>query len=285
MKRLSDHISELLGEQVVVRQTLSGGSISAARLLESRRNQYFLKVNSEPFALDMFQVEAEGLKLIEQSDTIAVPHVHLVGAYENQSFLLMDYVESKRPVAVDSRALGSRLAAMHQIKADSFGLDFDNYIGKLPQSNNKTSDWSHFYWQERILPQLEMAHAKGLLRKEEIPTVERAIAVFDQLLDDVSSSLLHGDLWGGNYLIASSGKPYLIDPAVYYGDPMVDIAMSKLFGGFSPDFYESYHDVITRSSNYQERIDLYQLYFLLVHLNLFGSGYYSGVSRLLRKYF
>lgn len=284
MNQLIDYISEKTGEKIVARQSVLGGSISSAYLLKSESKNYFLKVNPEPFALNMFHTEQKGLEAIEKSNTISVPHVYLADQFKSHAFLLMDFVESKQPSSDDFRRLGNRLAAMHQHKARQFGFDIDNYIGKLPQSNNKHNNWSEFYWGERILPQLKMSLDKGLLRKNEIPSEDKALSVFSRLLRNPEPSLIHGDLWGGNYLIASSGEPFLIDPATYFGDPMVDIAMSKLFGGFGSEFYNVYHEITLKSENYQEQIDLYQLYFLLVHLNLFESGYYSGTSRILKKY-
>lgn len=233
----------------------------------------------------MFQAEQKGLQAIEKTQTVAVPHVYLVDSVENKSFLLMDFVESKRPDTSDFQRLGTQLAKLHQCTQTDFGFTGDNFIGSLPQSNTSHSNWAEFYWRERILPQLKMALNGRLLSKNEIPTEEKAIGVFNHIFGNVTPSLLHGDLWGGNYLIAADGTPYLIDPATYYGHSMVDIAMSKLFGGFGQSFYDAYHEIIPKTENYSQQIELYQLYYLLVHLNLFGSGYYSGVSSILRRYF
>lgn len=233
----------------------------------------------------MFQGEQKALQTIEATQTIAVPYVHLVDSFENKSFLLMDFVESKRPDSSDFQRLGTQLAELHQCSQSNFGFSDDNFIGSLPQSNTTHKNWVEFYWKERILPQLEMALDNQLLRKDEIPEAEKTIAVFNRFFGNVTPSLVHGDLWGGNYLIASNGTPYLIDPATYFGHLMVDIAMSKLFGGFGQSFYDAYHEINPKSENYSQQIELYQLYYLLVHLNLFGSGYYSSVSSVLRKYF
>ncbi len=266
-------------------QSVSGGDISSAYLLRTNTKQYFLKVNSKPFALEMFLAEQKGLRAIENTRTIAVPHVRLVDSFENNAFLLMDFVESKRPDSEDFKEFGKQLALLHSMTYDSFGFSSDNFIGSLPQSNQFQNNWSEFYWNERIEPQINLALANQLLRKNEIPQKGKAIEVFNQIFGEVKPSLLHGDLWGGNYLISSNGSPYLIDPATYYGHSMVDIAMSKLFGGFGTSFYDTYHEIIPKTENYAQQIELYQLYYLLVPLNLFGSGYYSGVSSVFRKYF
>ncbi len=285
MNHLISYISERLDKKIVAAKPVSGGSISSAYRLDTATRSYFLKVNRGPAALKMFHAEQKGLQAIEDTGTIAVPHVHLVDSADGQAFLLMDHVESKHPDASDYQRLGRALAELHQTTHDDFGFPSDNFIGSLPQNNRVHTDWSEFYWFERIRPQLEMALQKGLLAEKMIPSEEKAIGHFSRVFGEVKPVLLHGDLWGGNYLIATDGTPYLIDPATYYGHSMVDIAMSHLFGGFGSAFYDAYHDRIPKANNHDTQIDLYQLYFLLVHLNLFGSGYYSSVASILKRYF
>lgn len=285
MQYLIKHISHILSEKILTHKSLSGGDISSAYLLQAETAKYFLKVNSKPFALQMFYAEQKGLQAIEDTRNIAVPHVYAVDSFNEKSFLLMGFVESKRPCGSDFSRLGTQLATLHQCSQESFGFSSDNFIGSLPQSNKSHQNWAKFYWHERIAPQLKQAQDNRLLAKPEIPSEEKAESVFERFFGNVKPSFLHGDLWGGNFLIATDGAPYLIDPAVYYGHSMVDIAMSKLFGGFSHEFYEAYHAIIPKNQNYDEQIELYQLYYLLVHLNLFGSGYYSSVAGILKRYF
>lgn len=279
------YIASSLGEKVKSARPVSGGDISSAYRVETIMGQYFLKVNGAPFALEMFHAEQKGLQAIEETKTIAVPHVHLADTVEGESFLLMDFVESKRPTSSDYQSLGRRLAELHQCSRTKFGFPSDNFIGSLPQQNNTHTDWAEFYWFERIFPQLQLALKAGLVNQQMIPDENSAITLFREIFGDVKPSLLHGDLWGGNYVIATDGTPYLIDPAVYWGHSMVDIAMSRLFGGFGTDFYEAYHEIIPKSAHYDTQIELYQLYYLIVHLNLFGKGYYSSVSSILKRYF
>lgn len=285
MCSLTDFVSIQLNEKIITTRPLSGGDISSAYLLQTKSKKYFLKVNSNPFAFEMFQAEERGLQAIEKTKTIAVPHVERVDSFEGKSFLLMNFVESKRPASSDFERLGRELAQLHLNTHHSFGFSSDNFIGSLPQSNTSRTNWAEFYWSERILPQLNLATKAGLLNKSQIPDEEKAIKTFSDIFGNVKPALLHGDLWGGNYLIAADGTPYLIDPAVYFGHSVVDIAMSKLFGGFSQSFYDAYHEIIPKTENHSQQIELYQLYYLLVHLNLFGSGYYSSVASILRKYF
>lgn len=285
MQTILSHISQEIGEGIASYRSIPGGDISSAYQLQTETKKYFLKVNTNPFALAMFHAEQKGLQTIEKTKTIAIPHVYVVGSLEGKSFLLMDFVEAKRPDANDFRQFGTQLAQLHRCTQKDFGFLSDNFIGSLPQSNRLHPDWAEFYWHERISPQLKLAYDHQLLHKKEIPSLENALPVFREIFGVVKPSLLHGDLWAGNYLISTDGTPYLIDPAVYYGHSLVDIAMSKLFGGFTSSFYDAYHEIIPKSENYSQQIELYQLYYLLVHLNLFGSGYHSGVSAILKRYF
>lgn len=288
MDRFFKQIAQQLNQDIVDVRSLSGGSISSAyRVRTSGGESLFLKVNREPTALAMFTAEKEGLNEMESAATIAVPKVWQVGIFEERAYIMMEHIESKASNANDDYIkLGQQLAHMHQHRQSRFGFSANNFIGSLPQSNKQHDNWVSFYWHERIAPQLAMAHRKNLLHAKELITEEKGIATINDIVgNEVKPSLLHGDLWGGNYLIHANGTPFLIDPAVYYGHSMVDIAMSKLFGGFVASFYSAYHDVIPKPSNYQQQIELYQLYFLLVHLNLFGASYYGRVKELLDRYF
>lgn len=282
---IQHYIAARLHDKVINIKSISGGDISSAYCVVTSTAKYFLKVNSSIFALEMFQAEQEGLRAIEATNSISVPQVLLVDSIEGTAFILMDFVENKRPDSSDYRRLGTKLAELHQSFGTNFGFISDNFIGRLPQYNQQDDQWAEFYWSERILPQLKLALNAGLIQKDIFPDEKKAIILFRELFGNIQSVLLHGDLWGGNYLIATDGTPYLIDPAVYYGHSMVDIAMSHLFGGFGVGFYEAYHEIIPKPDNYDQQIELYQLYYLLVHLNMFGSSYYASVASIVRKYF
>ncbi len=285
MEQIIKHIAEQINSEIKSFKPVSGGDISSAYLLETQHQKLFLKVNSKSFAKSMFLAEQKGLQAIENTKTIAVPQVHLVSELDGKAFLLMDFIESRRPNAKDYTHFGRDLANLHLVSNDHFGFSSDNFIGSLPQSNAFHADWAEFYWNERIHPQLEIAKKNKALDDAKIPSKESALKIFRQVFGEVKPSLLHGDLWGGNYLISTDGTPYLIDPAVYYGHSMVDVAMSCLFRGFDAEFYDAYHEIISKQSYYQEQIKLYQLYYLLVHLNLFGRSYRSSVVDILERYF
>jgi fructosamine-3-kinase len=197
----------------------------------------------------------------------------------------MEFIESKSPSNLDFKTLGSKLAELHQNTSDVFGLNKDNFIGSLFQSNKPNSSWVDFYLKERLLSQLQLAKQNHLLSEKECPSEKMISEKLENLFLNVKPSLLHGDLWSGNYLIAKDGTPFLIDPATYYGHSEVDIAMTKLFGGFGDDFYNAYYRNNTTDSKTASRIEIYQLYYLLVHLNLFGKSYYNSVHSILKRHF
>ncbi len=279
------HVSDLLNESITNISPVSGGDISKAYRINTPTNSYFLKLNNAPHAFRMFQTEAYGLELIAKSKTIKTPKIINYGNFGDSSFLLLEFIESKLPTSEDFKTLGKQLAKLHQCASNTFGLDLDNFIGSLEQHNTQHDTWIDFYTHERLKFQLDLAKQKGLLQDNECPTSSRIKTQLQSLFSDVKPSLLHGDLWSGNYLIAKDGMPYLIDPAVYYGHHEVDIAMSKLFGGFGDSFYEAYYNYFPVEAHTSARIEIYQLYYLLVHLNMFGRSYYGSVVSILKTYF
>ncbi|MBU3821733.1 fructosamine kinase family protein [Flavobacteriaceae bacterium XHP0103] len=279
-----EYISNLLNENVTKINSVSGGDISEAFKIRTSKNAYFLKTN-QASTLNMFQTEAAALKHINDTKTIKTPKVIAVDTFKNNAFLLMEFIESKTPTNSDFETLGFQLAALHSHSVDYFGWEQDNFIGTLPQSNTLHKSWADFYVNERLQPQLRLARQSNLLSGNECPPTEKMLQALQPMFQNTKPSLLHGDLWGGNYIISKSGEPYLIDPAMYYGHSEVDIAMTKLFGGFGDNFYKAYHSVHPEDAHTTSRIDVYQLYYLLVHLNLFGNSYYGSVSRILQKYF
>lgn len=282
---LKNYLSYYLKETITKVASVHGGDISTAYKIESPNNTYFLKVNSNSNALTMFQTEAYGLQLISVTNTIKTPKVIVCDSYQNLAFFLLEFIESKQASSKDFKNLGEQLAQLHQCTSDTFGLNQDNFIGRLPQSNNQHKSWIDFYTHERLLPQLELATQKGLLKDTECPKSEHIKNQLNHLFKNVKPALLHGDLWNGNYLISKDGTPYLIDPAVYFGHHEVDIAMSKLFGGFGDTFYSSYFNQVPTDEFTSARIEIYQLYYLLVHLNMFGSSYYGSVISIMKTYF
>ena len=284
MEVLKSHLEDILNTSIITYKPLSGGDISAVFKVETDTKSYVLKRGSKNEA-SLFKAEAQGLDLIAKTQTIATPIVIAVGNHEETPYLLMEFIESKSPNQQDYMRLGTQLAQLHTCQDENFGLPSDNFIGSLPQSNTPSKSWIDFYGTNRLGFQFELASSKGLLNPAEVPTAEAIRSFLKSICLDIKPSLLHGDLWSGNYLIGKDGTPYLIDPAVDYGHAEVDIAMTKLFGGFSGAFYSAYHKLRPTTDFYKERMEIYQLYYLLVHLNLFGASYYSSVKRILKRYF
>jgi fructosamine-3-kinase len=282
---VKDAIGLLLGAKIKKCVPVSGGDISRAFLLYTDSDRVFCKLNSSSTARSMFEAEADGLEAINKTKTLKTPVVYAINELEEGACLLMEYVPSKSPESRDLENLGAQLAAMHQSSSDYYGWDNPNFIGNLPQSNQKHDNWVTFYIQERLVPQFQAAINQKLLTKDDVPGVAKLRAVINSYCPDVNPSLLHGDLWSGNYLIAENGVPYLIDPAVYFGHSEIDLSMSRLFGGFGASFYSAYYDIHPSQSDESNRMAIYQLYYLLVHLNLFGASYYKSVKEILQEYF
>ena len=232
----------------------------------------------------MFAAEAGGLAILKNAECIQVPNVIHNSDTGEYSFLLLDFIRSRPPTADFWHLFGQQLARLHQRTSPDFGLDHDNYIGSLRQSNNHHLRWTDFLVEERIQPQVKMAVDGRLLDNHDLRRLELLYKKLPEILPVEPPSLIHGDLWSGNYMVGSDGNPSIIDPAVYYGHREMDIAMSRLFGGFSPEFYRSYNEEYPMEKGWEKRIELNQLYPLLVHVNLFGGGYSRQVRQILMGY-
>ncbi|MBD0832320.1 fructosamine kinase family protein [Aestuariibaculum sediminum] len=279
------HISSVLKENIQFVNPVSGGDISSAYKISTSKNDYFLKVNASKNSFNMFKAEAESLNAIKRTNIIKTPEVLHCSNYNEGAFLILEFIDSKTPSTKDYKNFGHQLAQLHQVSNKKFGFHSGNFIGSLPQSNTPFESWTEFYANERLFPQLQIALQKGFLHPNECPSKATIKTKLDPYFQNIKPSLLHGDLWGGNYIVSKEGFTYLIDPALYYGHSEVDIAMSKLFSGFSSEFYNAYHSIIPSDAFTENRIEIYQLYYLLVHLNLFGKSYYTSVLNLLNKYF
>lgn len=274
-----------LGQTVDVLETqfLSGGDINMAAQVFSSEGIFFVKWNQAE-RQDMFQAEARGLDLLRQTDALQIPRVISYGQQLDKSYLILEYIDSGSPKRDYWEALGQSLALVHSHTQPKFGLAFDNYIGSLPQANTPTANGLDFFFEQRLLPQAGMAFYKGLLTKDVYDALLRLRERLPDLLPNERPALLHGDLWSGNVMITEDGQPALIDPSVYYGFREAELAFTKLFGGFDQRFYDAYDEAFPLEDGFEERIAIYNLYPLLVHTNLFGSGYVSGVERILKQF-
>ncbi len=285
MHALAKSLQEHFGFRVRGLTAVSGGDIARACLLETDRGRFFAKWYHGPAGREMARAEAGGLEALAACRALRTPGVLGWARVDPGACLVMEYIPSRQARASDFEHLGRGLAALHSHVLPRFGWQADNFIGRLPQQNSPGRDWPAFYVGQRLLPQYRMALAGGLLEEREIPEPELLTEKIRAWAPGPEPSLLHGDLWSGNYLIAESGEGCLIDPAVYAGDAEADLAMTRLFGGFPERFYRAYHEIRPEKPGMDRRIPLYQLYYLLVHLNLFGPGYAASVRRIHRELF
>ena len=261
--------------------SLSGGSISESQKLFGEDGRiFFCKRNSNSF-LPFFKSEALALEEIGETETINIPKVVGLGEEKDYSFLILEFIEEGRPTTETGKELGQKLAALHQIRQPFWGWNQDNCIGSTDQPNPKTSTWIEFYSEYRLRHQFDLANRKG----QTFASVEELLENLEFFFTEYSPypSLLHGDLWGGNTSCDRNGKPFIFDPASYYGDRETDLAFTFMFGGFSSSFYESYQKILPLSSGFEIRKILYNLYHELNHFNLFGGGYASSAQSSINK--
>lgn len=278
-------MSEQMNKDLKILQAtpLSGGDINDTYRLDTNLGVYGLKINHQPNARANFEAEAHGLGMLAASDFI-VPKPLYFGQTENFAFLLMDFIESGKPRPDYWEIFGRQLADLHRNSHTAFGLDTDNFIGYLPQSNRPHQSWANFYATERIFPLLQKAVEQNLLAKKHLLSEPVWADFFKSLFPEEPPALLHGDLWAGNKMVSENGMPVLIDPAVYFGHREMDLAMMQLFGGFDPKLFLAYHSAYPLQDGWENRVKWCQLYPLLVHALLFGGGYAAQVERILSSY-
>lgn len=259
--------------------SVGGGCINRTFRIAGGSRRYFVKLNNAD-SLSMFEAEAAGLSEIHESRTLRVPMPVCWGENGTAAWLVLEYLELRAESrshggnGAHGAGLGVRLAAMHRVSSETFGWHRDTTIGATPQINERSSDWAGFWRKHRLGYQLRLAASNGYtgrLQAQGEQLMERLDAFFPG--PQPAASLLHGDLWSGNYSFDAQGQPVVFDPAVYFGDRETDIAMTELFGGFSASFYGAYREAYPLDPGYTSRKSLYNLYHILNHLNLFGGGY------------
>lgn len=277
------------GVHIVRTSSISGGDINDAQCLHlSDDSALFAKFNSLSNRR-FFEAEELGLRAIEATGTIRTPRILGRGVDKSRSFLLLELVHSARPQRDFWERFGHALAALHQadtaalVPGGRFGFQQDNFIGATPQCNAPRETWLEFFRCCRLEPQVRLAaHWFDARERRQIQSLLDHLDRW--LIEPTQPSLLHGDLWSGNYLTGPDGQAWLIDPAAYVGHAEADLAMTALFGGFRSTFYEAYQEISPLESGYRERRELYNLYHLLNHLNLFGGGYLSSVLRTVARF-
>jgi fructosamine-3-kinase len=261
--------------------SVGGGCINSAFRIEHKGRSYFIKTNDARYAY-MFAAEAEALREMASSNTLRVPEPVCYGECGNQCYVVMEYLELGG--SADMVAFGRQFAAMHKVTADRFGWHIDNTIGSTPQPNTPTDNWIEFWREQRLGFQLQTAARNGY--GGELQRLgERLLAAMPALFvnHEPQPSMLHGDLWGGNYGALRDGTPVIFDPAFYYGDREADLAMTTLFGGFGGQFYAAYNEAWPLDDGYEVRKTFYNIYHIINHLNLFGGGYHSQAISMIER--
>jgi fructosamine-3-kinase len=278
-KSIAQHIQSVTGRpfQGSDRVSIGGGCINQAFRVWDAQQSYFVKLNKAK-QVSLFEAEALALQELSATQSIRVPRSICWGVAATQSYLVLEWINLDG--APDWSAMGRQLAQLHRTSSQEFGWHRENVIGETPQPNPWTQDWAEFFAEHRIKYQLELAHRNG----GRFSHAESLLNQIPQLLKNHSPepSLVHGDLWSGNAAFAQTG-PVVFDPAAYYGDREVDLAMTGLFGGFPEAFYQGYQAAWPLNPGYQQRKALYNLYHVLNHFNLFGGGYASQADQMMKQ--
>ncbi len=284
MKNNINQLSFFKNRVILNVQSQSGGDIGSSVKVTTKDSVFFVKGYSMSSMGGAAESEAEGLQLIASTKCIYVPKVEDVTTNGDREFLILGFIHpgQRRPGYWED--FGKALASLHQMTTKSYGLSNDNFIGRLPQGNTFSDNVFSFIANSRLLPQGKLALDKGLLVLDEIAMIEKLCTKLESLIPNEPPALIHGDLWSGNYLCNRNGKVVIIDPSVSYSHREFDIAMTSLFGRCAPTFYQTYHDSYPLVAGWKDRVDLFQLYYLLVHLNMFGLSYKNQVMEIVRKY-
>lgn len=283
-------VSNNLLEQNIINQPLheigivSGGNINDCYFVENRTQKFFVKVNNAKKFPEMFQKEAKGLNLLRASNSFIIPKIIAQFDSLNTSFLVLEWIEKGSPSKDFWMNFAEQLSSLHQQSNNLFGLEYDNFIGSLIQKNNRQKDWHQFYFENRILPQLQLGIDSGWTSSSIFKYAERMNKIIEDEFPKETPVLLHGDLWNGNFLVGKNGHPFLIDPAIYYGNREMELSFMLLFGGFDNSFYSHYQNFNPIRPDFNNRLKVHQLYPLLVHANLFGESYIQQSLDILRKF-
>lgn len=281
--QIAQHISKVTEKEFSVNshRSVSGGCINQGYAVTDGDCSYFVKLNSASEVV-MFEAEALGLKQMLTTATIRVPKPICWGRVASSAYIVLEWLKLGSGGNSSWQEMGRQLAAMHShTSSQGFGWEMNNTIGSTPQINTWTTDWAEFYAKHRLGYQFQLAKRRG----GHFPQQERLLAAIPQLLANhqPQSSLVHGDLWGGNAAFTASGEPAIFDPATYYGDREVDVAMTELFGSFPAAFYRGYNEVFPLDSGYEQRKILYNLYHIINHFNIFGGSYESQANRMISQ--
>ncbi len=282
-QRLFEHNSY---PDVIRINALHGGDINLVYEVETNQVTYCIKVSKKEADSVIFSSEKKSLNFLADKAGVNVPQLYLTGVFEGFSFLMMTFIpQDKKNITPNYwKYLSKQVIQLHKETNHQFGLDFTTFIGPYSQDNSWKVDWSTFYVENRLEPQIKKAFDGALLERNHLRKMESFFEELPNIFPVEKASLLHGDLWSGNVLKSSDYRSFFIDPAIYYGHREMDLAMMKLFGGFDDHFFDHYSQNYPLEKGWENRIEFGQLYPLLVHLNLFGRSYLSSIDRIISNF-
>lgn len=278
-------LADSLGKEGILKdfQFLYCGNFNLAARVETNSGKYFIKWNQGDHE-GMFESEAKCMELIRETNTIHVPKVYGYGKKADGAYLMLDFVAGSKKKDNYWESFAQKLADLHRNTYKYFGLHFNNYIGALRQINDFADDGIQFFMEKRLITQLDRAYKAKLVDYKLYIDLNNLFSKIPTIFPKEAPALLHGDLWSGNLMVGENGQASVVDPSAYFGLREAEIAFTTLFGGFPVEFYEAYNEAMPLQPGFKDRIDLYNLYPLLVHGNLFGGGYLESIKRIVSKY-
>ncbi len=276
-------LKEKLSQKVLQINTISGGDINDVYFIKTKAKGFVLKVNSSSKFPKMFEKEKKGLEKISETGANS-PQV--IEVFENlkHQFLLLEFIKEENIQKDFWRRFAEDLVKIHKTTSNSFGLAYDNFIGSLTQKNTVKQTWESFFIENRILPLVQMAFDKKLLQSKHNKLFENVFIRLNEILPVEQPALVHGDLWSGNLMNNIGKSPVFIDPAIYFGNREMDIALTQMFGGFDNSFLQFYTEIFPLEKGWEERLKIHNLYPNLVHLILFGKSYLGGIEKVIQQF-
>jgi len=279
------HLMQSINQNVVISniEAVGGGCINSCFKVETNQFPAFVKINEANKYPSMLQIEAASLKFLSNKSSFKIPKVHCQFIEGDRQVLILSWIKSKEKKESFWQDFAEKLTILHKQTNANFGFDFNNYIGSLKQSNKPHHSFHSFFIEERLKPQIELASNNKLLVQTDIKQFENLYNKLEKLFPIEPPALIHGDLWSGNFMADGKGDATIFDPAIYFGHREMELSFMQLFGGFDKIFLDTYNEIYPLQANFNQRKDIYNLYPLLVHLNLFGGAYYQKISTILKN--
>ncbi len=276
-------LASITAQNITKVSSLGGDSINQCFRLEAGDEHFFCKINSASKFPQLFLKEKKGLEALALPP-LRTPGIIDQGEEGDWQFLVLEFVKEGKRTSSFWEDFGHQLAALHRHTSTHFGWEEDNYMGAVPQLNRQSADWTDFFMLQRLQPMVKRCYDLQLMQPRHLRSFDKLYRRLSVFFDDEKPSLLHGDLWSGNFICDERSAPVLIDPAVYYGHRSMDLGMTRLFGGFAPSFYDAYNEQYPVPPAFEEQCEVCNLYPLLIHLFLFGGSYLDLIEEKLSSF-